>query len=143
MPGQAVTVVGLTEVRKGLKVMGDAAGTKELRQGLKQAAALVAVEARQHVPVRSGAARDSIRPATAGDKAYVVGGRKSVRYYGWLDFGTRTPRKGNPRSKGPWTGSGRGPAKGRFIYAAIDAKKTEVEAAVSKAVEELKKRAFP
>lgn len=142
MSGDVVRIEGLTEVRRGLKTLGDAAGSKELRLGLKSAATLVATEARGRVPVRSGAAAGSIAAGTSGDKAFVAGGRKSVRYYGWLDFGSRTPKTGNPRSKGPWSGSGKGPARGRFIYAAIDAKRAEVEAQVRKAVEALKDRAF-
>jgi hypothetical protein len=107
----------------------------EVRDGLKKAAGIVANEAQSRVPVRSGAARASIRATAAGNKAYVVGGKARVPYYGWLDFGSRRPVSGNPRSRGPWSGSGVGPPKGRFIYAAIDAKERQVADAVGDALE--------
>jgi len=70
-----------------------------LRDEMKKLAEIVAVRARAKVPVgagpqtahstsgKPGAARASIRPVMAGGGAAVIGGRKSVPYYGWLDFG--------------------------------------------------------
>jgi len=116
-----IRVHGLAELRRDLRRAEDADGLRELRNGLRDAADLVARDARGRVQSRSGRARGSIRATAGGNRAYVVGGRASVPYYGWLDFGSRRPRRGNPRSVGPWSGSGSGPDKGRFIYKAIDA----------------------
>ncbi len=114
-----VQVEGLKEVQKYLKKIGAVEQSKELRTGLREAAKLVGQDARTRVPVKTGRARGSIGWTVNLDGAYVLGGKKQVPYYGWLDFGSRTPVKGRPRSVGPWKKSGAGPFRGRFIYAAI------------------------
>ena len=133
-------VEGLAKLRKQLKDLEDIEGRAELRDGLKAAADIVAQDARSRVPVRSGRARASVRGQAGGNKAYVVGGKKTVPYYGWLDFGSRSPVSGRPRSVGPWKKSGYGPIKGRFIYPAIDAKSDEVVRQVARAVDDAIKR---
>lgn len=133
-------IEGLAEARRALRNLGDLETLGEVRDGLRAAAGIVADEAKSRVPTRSGAAAGSIRPTVGGNKAYVVGGRASVPYYGWLDFGSRNPRTGNPRSRGPWAGSGTGPPRGRFIYPAIDAKGAEVAEAVAKGIDKVIKR---
>lgn len=135
-----VKVKGLNELRRGLTSV-DPALAKTLRVGLKRAATVVADEAKTRVPVRSGRARGSIRATTSGARAFVKGGKDSVPYYGWLDFGARTPRSGFPRRHGPWADSGRGPALGRFIYPALEAKRDEVIDLVAKAVENAERAA--
>jgi HK97 gp10 family phage protein len=135
-----IVVTGLKEVKAGLKEIGDAGAQKEVRLALKKGAEIVAADARGRVPSRTGRAAGSIKAGTSGASAFVVGGKGSVRYYGWLDFGTRNPRHGNPRSVGPWSGSGTGPAKGRFIYPALEAKQDEVAAQIEQGVNEVIKR---
>lgn len=112
----------------------------EVRDGLKAAAGIVATDAKGRVPSVSGRAAGSIRPLVSGNKAYVAGGKNSVPYYGWLDFGTRNPRHGNPRSRGPWSGSGSGPKAGRFIYPAIKARRDDVVEAIGKGVDKIIKK---
>lgn len=107
---------------------------KELKGELKKVAGIVATAARGKVPSRTGRAAGSIKFGSTAKGAYVQGGKASVPYYGWLDFGTRKPVMGRPRSVGPWAGSGKGPHKGRFIYPALDEKRNEVTAAVRRAV---------
>ncbi|MFM2078090.1 MAG: hypothetical protein RJA49_1980 [Actinomycetota bacterium] len=133
----SVRVTGLRELRRDLKAASNVAGSKELRKGLRDATSIVAVDARNRASAFSRRAASSIAAGVAADRGYVAGGRKSIGWYGWADFGSRTPRRGNPRSKGPWAGSGKGPPRGRFIYAAIDAKETEVVAAIRGAVDDL------
>lgn len=135
-----VRVEGLADLRRTLRKLEQVDDLAQLRDGMKAAADIVAQEAKSRVPVRSGRARDSIRATAGGNRAFVVGGKARVPYYGWLDFGSRTPRTGNPRRVGPWTGSGVGPDKGRFIYAAIDAKERQVTEAVEKAVADAMRR---
>lgn len=135
MSRQRVTVEGLATVRRQFRDLGDAEGRIELRDGLKAAAEIVADDARQRVPKGdTGRARASVRATAGGNRAFVRGGRTTVPYYGWLDFGTRTPIMGRPRSVGPWKDSGRGPRGGRFIYPALEAKRDEVVAKVDEAM---------
>lgn len=120
-----IQIEGLAEFRRDLKKI-DENLTKELRNDLKLIAMEIAVEARQQVPQITGKARGSIRGGVSGNNAYVAGGKKSVPYYGWLDFGSRKPRSGRSRKVGPWKGSGPGPKKGRFIYPTIERNRSEI-----------------
>lgn len=129
-----IRVTGLADLRRDLRRAGDMENLRQLRDGLKDAADVVAQEARSRVPSRTGAAKDSIRATAGGNTAYVRGGRARIPYYGWLDFGTRTPNRGNPRSVGPWSATGKGPSSGRFIYPAIDAKERQIAELVEDAV---------
>lgn len=141
MPNIEIRVDGLAELRRALRQMENLEASNDLRDGLKRAADSVAQEAKSRVPVRSGAARDSVRATAGGNRAYVAGGKARVPYYGWLDFGSRRPILGNPRSRGPWAGSGTGPQNGRFIYPALDNREREVTALVADAVSEALRKA--
>lgn len=129
-----VQVGGLSGLQAALKEIGDIGSQKEVRVALKESAEIIADDARARVPSRSGKAAGAIRASASGTKAYVIGGKASVRYYGWLDFGSRNPRTGNTRKEGPWRGSGTGPTKGRFLYPAITAKEQAVTEHVRAAV---------
>lgn len=135
MPAPGVRVEGLAELRRDFRKVQDLESLAELRVGMKAAADIVAQEAKQRASAFSSRAAETIRATAGGNKAYVAGGKARLPWYGWADFGSRSPRSGNPRSVGPWTGSGKGPAKGRFIYPAFDAKETQVKAAVETAVD--------
>jgi hypothetical protein len=115
-----VTITGLKELNAALKKLEDAVLSSQVRAAFLDAADLIAVRARAKVPSRSGKAAGSISAGAGARGSYVQGGKGSVPYYGWLDFGSRSPVSGNPRSRGPWAGSGTGPKSGRFIYPAID-----------------------
>jgi HK97 gp10 family phage protein len=130
-----IKVEGLSQLNRALKAIDAMDERKELRVALKAAAEVVAQDAQRRTPVRSGRARGSIRAGVTTKGAYVAGGKKSVPYYGWLDFGSRSPRSGNPRSVGPWRGSGTGPKEGRFIYPALRSKYDEVVRLSAAAVE--------
>ena len=136
-----VRVEGLKELRRALNQV-DKELTKELRGELKEIGDDVAADARRRVPTRTGRARDSVRSGVSGNNAYVAGGKKKVPYYGWLDFGSRTPQKGQPRSVGPWKRSGAGPKGGRFIYQAIDANRAMIHRRAVAAMEQAKDNAF-
>lgn len=140
MVASGVRVDGLKELRRKLNRL-DPALAQELRSDLLEIGKDVAREAQSRVPQRSGAARGSIRAGVSGNSAYVAGGKKSVPYYGWLDFGSRDARSGRPRSVGPWKGTGSGPKQGRFIYAAIAAKSREIKRRSVNAFEKAKKAA--
>lgn len=142
MVNASVRVEGLAELRRSFRQAQDTDGLRELREGLRDAADVVAHDAQGRVPSRTGRARDSIRATAGGNTAYVKGGKARVPYYGWLDMGSRTPNQGNPRSVGPWTGTGAGPRGGRFIYPAIDAKEREITELVGEALEHALSRLF-
>lgn len=136
-----VQVQGLRKLRRALNEI-DRELTKELRDDFKEIGKIVAADARQRVPERKGRARKSIRVLASGSNTYIAGGRKSVPYYGWLDFGSRTPKRGQPRSVGPWANTGPGPKRGRFIYSAIDANREMIERRALGAMEIARERSF-
>lgn len=139
MPAAEVHIEGLAELRRGLKAI-DAQLVKDLRKEFLPIAALVAEAARAKVPQRTGEAAASIRGGVSGNYAYVSGGKKSVPYYGWLDFGSRTPRTG---ARGPWKGTGAGPPRGRFIYPAVDANLSTIERLAGEGIQAICDKAFP
>ena len=136
-----IEVTGLKELRSSLKRLGHVEETVELRTGLKAAAEIVAREARYRANYYSFSASDTIRAGTSGAKATVSGGKSALPWYGWFDFGSRTPVQGQPRSVGPWAHSGRGPRRGRFIYPALDAKREETTEAVAQAIDRIIEKA--
>lgn len=133
---------GLKRLRAGLKKI-DPQLQKDLRDEFVPIAQEVAAEARSRVPHKSGRAAASVRGGVSGNNAYVSGGRTSVPYYRWLDFGSRTPVSGQPRSYGPWFKSGAGPKRGRFIYPAIDAKRDDIETKSAAAVDRIIESVLP
>jgi hypothetical protein len=128
----SIQIEGLAEFRRDLKKIDDQL-VKELRVDLLAIAKEIAKETQRRVPERTGSAKRSIRAGVSGNNAYVAGGKKAVPYYGWLDFGSRTPRRGRSRQTGPWKGSGAGPKGGRFIYPTIAANRREIEQKAQKA----------
>lgn len=136
----AVKVDGLRSLDRALGEMGSEV-RKEFRKEMKAVAEVVAADARRRVPVRSGQARRSVRATFSGSSAAVRGGKKRVPYYGWLDFGTRSPRSGRPRSVGPWRGTGSGPAEGRFIYPAIRENQVKIRRMTEEVVDRARRRA--
>lgn len=130
-----VRVEGLAELRRTLRRAQHLDALKELQQGLKGAADIVAQDAKRRASAFSRRAASTVRAGASGNKAYVAGGKSALPWYGWADFGSRTPVQGNPRSVGPWAHSGRGPVRGRFIYPAFDAKGPAVAEKVADAVD--------
>lgn len=137
-----VQIEGLKALRAGLKKI-DPQLQKDLRNDLLPVANKVADTARGRVPSKSGRAASSIRGGVSGNNAYVQGGRKTVPYFGWLDFGSRNPVSGNPRSVGPWAKSGAGPARGRFMYPAIDENRDHIETQAAEAIDRIIDKALP
>ena len=121
-----VRVSGMAETQRSLKKL-DPALALAFRKEFLTIGKKIALDAKTEVPRVSGKARGSIRAGMKGQTPYVAGGKASVPYYGWLDFGSRTPRSGRPRSVGPWKGSGGGPKQGRFIYAAIAENRARIQ----------------
>ena len=137
-----VQIEGLKPLRAGLKKI-DPQLQKDLRAELVPITQVVAADARSRVPSKSGRTAASIRGGVSGNNAYVAGGRATVRHFGWLDFGDRTPVVGNPRSVGPWTRSGPGPARGRIMYPAIDANREHIETKSAEAIDRIIEKVLP
>lgn len=134
-----IRVEGLAELRRDLKKAERLTDLAEFRDGLKKATEIGANEAASLAGAFSHQAADTIRPRAGGNVAYIVGGKASLPWYGWADFGQRTARTGQPRSVGPWANSGKGPKRGRFIYEGVERKSHEITEAVADAVEKAMK----
>lgn len=105
-------VEGMWEFRKALRAV-DTELPKQLRKGFNEVAELVANEAADRVPVRSGALRDSIRPRSTQSEGRVVMGRASVPYAGWIDFGGTISPRGAPMTRDFRR-------NGRYLFVAAD-----------------------
>lgn len=88
-----VKIEGMREFRKALRD-ADRELPKEMRRAFNNVAEMVADEAANRVPVRSGRLRDSIRPRSTQTEGVVVMGRASVPYAGWIDFGGKIAPRG-------------------------------------------------
>lgn len=132
--GDAVRVEGLRELRRDLGRV-DKVLPKKLRGRLKTIGDKVAGIVRGRMPSRSGRARGSVKSGVSGNNAYIQGGRKTVPYFGWLDFGgvlrptgRRRGTQSRPRLKA-----------GRYIYPAIRQAQPDTQRAAVAAFEETKR----
>jgi hypothetical protein len=117
----AIKVEGLAELRRALGKI-DPTLQKQLRGRLLKVAQRVSERARQNVPTRSGKARNSIKASVSGNKVYLQGGKNTVAYYGWLDFGGRLKPVGerhNTQTRPVIRG-------GRYLYPAISAMQPQI-----------------
>jgi hypothetical protein len=119
MPSTGIEIEGVREFHRALAKF-DPELNRTLKVEMRTVADTVADTARAAVPSKSGRTRASVRAGADNKGPWVAGGKRAVPHYGWLDFGSRRPVTGQPRSYGPWFRSGAGPARGRFIYPAID-----------------------
>lgn len=141
-------VTGLKELRAALKQI-EPDLLPVMRDKLKAAGEVIAADARHQVPVgregqrkkgralRPGAARDSIRITAGGNSVYLIGGRASVPYFGWLDFGGKL----GPKGKRYNTQLRRVIKGGRYLYPAIARHSQDLANAVGKAFDEVATKA--
>jgi hypothetical protein len=125
---QPLRVTGLREVQKALKDL-DGESQKELRLALNEAAQVVVNVAQRRVPVRSGAARSSIRATSGQRESRVSAGGKKAPYFPWLDYGGKVGRGRSvtrPFLKG-----------GRYIYPAYAAQHDNVTRLIEKRLTDL------
>lgn len=132
MSGNPVGVEGLAELRRALGQIGGAPLQKNLRARFLVVGQEVAADARAHMPEKTGRAKGSVKAGVSGNNAYVQGGRKTVPWYGWLDFGGVLKPVGGRKNtikririKG-----------GRYLYPAIGRKRNHITAAAEKALED-------
>lgn len=114
-----IQVEGAREVRTAMRRMDDRLdGMKDVHQ---DAAEPVASEARELVPVRSGALRASIRTDRRANGANVLAGKRPVPYAGPIHFGWR----------------GRNIEPQPFLYDAADRRAGEVRERYQRGVDDL------
>jgi hypothetical protein len=145
-----VEVRGIRDLRKALKDVGDDA-PKELRDGLAEAAEIVASAARLKVPHRSGDAAGSIKVRKQSAAAALAMGGNKAPYYGWLDFGGTVGKGrvagGAKKRAGGATGGHAGSVKrpwmpeGRYIYPTLREKRKEVDDKVDQVLKTLAEKA--
>lgn len=122
---EAIHIVGFRELSRGLKRM-DGELPKMLRLMANDAAQLVVDEAAKQVPVKSGAARKSIKVASTRTAARVQAGSKKVPYFGFLEFGGSVgPRKS---SKRPFI------REGRYLWPAIIRRREDIQAELERGI---------
>jgi HK97 gp10 family phage protein len=127
----AVEIKGLRDLQAALKATEDGA-QKELRVALNKAADLVASGASRRVPVKTGAARGSLRAQSSQREAKIIGGSKKVAYYGWLEFGGRIGK--NKSVRRPFIKSG------RYLWPAYAAQRTQVAQVIADELDALMAR---
>ena len=121
----AIEVEGLKELSRDLKKL-DKELLKELKAVNKDAAEVVATEARVLVPVRSGRLKSSIKASGTQAAGLVRAGKAGVPYTKVIHFGwARHNIKPQP-----------------FLYEALDKRKSEVYERYEKQVNELVERTF-
>lgn len=118
-------IKGLAEFQKSLKELNPELA-KTLETELTAVAETIAVGVRRRVPAETGHARASVVAGSEAAGPFVSEGGPKAPYAGWLDFGTRSPRRGRSRSTGPWARTGKGPADGRYIYPQIAQDRDEI-----------------
>jgi hypothetical protein len=133
-PFGGVEVVGLLDLQKALKDI-EPTLKKEFNKELRKLGNKVAAEVRSKVPAKTGRARASVKSGVRNGMAYVQGGKATVPYFAWLDFGGPTREKG---PNGPWR-NGWKPGRrefireGRYLYPTVREMQPEILAAAEEA----------
>ena len=112
----------------------DAALAKELTRAGRRAAALVAKDAKQRAPKRSGNLARSVRPRASAQRASVVAGNDKVPYARVIEFGGTIPVRGK-------SGKRRPVKKQPYLYPAIRAKSAEIAGSYQREVDEVVRKA--
>lgn len=118
---EPIRVEGMAEWNRALRRL-DPEAAKALRIAHNKAAQIVVNTAKPRVPLgpgRGGHAKDSIRVASTRTATRVKAGSNRMPYYPWLDFGGAVGRGNSVRR--PFI------KEGRYIYAAYNDNKPEIE----------------
>jgi hypothetical protein len=131
----AIEVQGVKVVLRQLRQMDD--GTKqELKKVYVRSAELVYRNALPRVPVRSGRLKGSMRvTSTTRAGAVRAGGKRSAPYAGPVHFGWAS----RPNLQRSWYGGPISPNP--FLYAALDARRSDVQAAFELGIMKAAKKA--
>lgn len=129
---RSIEVKGLAEFNRGLRKLDNEA-PKQLRIALNGVADLLVKKAQGLVPVRTGAARASIKARSTRTSARVaVGGRKAP-YFPWLDFGGKTGR--NRSVDRPFH------TDGRYVFVALKSIRGDLEKALDDGIRQVARNA--
>lgn len=135
MPVGKIQVVGLKELRRGLKEAEDRS-PKEL-QGVNKAAAEMLVapaQARmaQHSPRAGSQAIGTIRALATATRAQIAGGSAAVKWYMGHEWGSYSMRQFPGKNSG-----------GYALYPTIEAERDRIVEKYAEMLDELTKGAFP
>lgn len=125
-----ITIDGVRELQKNLRQL-DVDAMKEFRQDLIAIGQDIVHDAQGHIPVKTGRALQSMKASADLKGAYVQGGRNSVPYYAWLDFGGTLRPTGGRRN----TITRPHIRRGRYLFPAIDRHLDQIERQAVDAVE--------
>lgn len=144
-----VKLEGFAELSKALKAAGDGA-EKEFREELKNSSTMFAITAdarrRQAAatgrnlkrPSRStGQSAAAVRVSATAKGVYLIGGKASVPYYGWVEFGGALKPSGRRHN----TQRRDFIKRGRSLYPAIEQHKPAIKGVALDAMENIKQKA--
>lgn len=115
-----VHIEGWKEFAKAVK-KADPELNKELKRRGKEIAELVAADARGRAPKLKGKLAGSIKAGSTNKGAYVQGGKGTVPYFGWIDFGGQRKGKNGALAERPFM------TEGRILFPALWAQRDTVE----------------
>lgn len=125
----SLRVEGLKELAKALKAL-DPAIAKQLRLANKRAASVVAEDAAQRAPEKTGRLKKSIRALGQARSSTVAEGNAKVPYAGFVDFGGNIQPRGAIISR-PFI------KEGRILFPALQAKSPQVMAIYEAEINEI------
>jgi hypothetical protein len=128
-----IEVAGLRDFQRQLKAM-DAGLPKQLRLALNEASKVVIDYAGARMPSRSGRAKASLKARSTQRTARVALGGSRAPWAPWLDFGGEGRVRGRPAHRDFIKA-------GRYVYPALDIKRTEITEIMSEALTQLAKDA--
>ena len=149
MPVAEIRLEGFAELQRALKAAG-ADAEQEFREELKNSSVVYKMAANARVrlktstgknlarPSRStGRAASSIRVGSTAKGVYIAGGKGTVPYYGWLDFGGVLQPKGKRKNRQ------HRPVlkKGRALYPAINMHRSELAGVAREAMDNASQKA--
>ena len=137
MPNQ-VYVTNLRETRQFLRKFAPDL-IPVLRDELKMSVEKTTIPAiKKSIPVKTGAARDSVRAVSGGNIIFIKAGNARAKYYGWLDFGGNLTGRGPGRNQ---TISRPLVQGGRYIYPGIASTSAQLVEAAGRAVDQIIQKA--
>lgn len=133
MAQSEIRVEGLRELGSSLRKAGNGL-QNDLKAAHKASADIVVREAKSRAPVKTGRLRDSLKSLASVRNARISGGKKTVPYYGWIDFGGTIAPKGTAIKRTYLK-------EGRIMYPAISAKRDEIVNKYERQVREILRKA--
>lgn len=129
MEGLKISVGGLSDLSRSLRKI-DAEAPKQLRIAFNSAADLLVEYTAPKIPVKSGAARRSLKAKSTRTSARVSVGGRNARYFPWLDFGGEGRIAGRP-SKREFI------KEGRYVYPTLREIRPKIEQALQEGISEV------